>query len=137
MENEDRNLWRRARKQSPLIFKALDDFLKDHPGFSTWLRDQSGDVRNRLLEERARRSDPARIREKLDRIRSEARDLQEHPTGRSTIDPVAWITQADAIERGVRFAEVQDRNDRKRTLARLKVDADGLLRVFIEETRDN
>ena len=116
--------------------KELDTFLKAHPGVPTWLRGRLDDIRRRIDAVQKRRGDAARIRGMLDIIRTESRELAAHEGHRSATDPAAWIRRADTIDHRVRLAEVQDRPEQRRTLARLKAEADLLLADLIDATAD-
>jgi hypothetical protein len=79
-----------------------------------------------------RRGDAAKIRAILEIIRSEAREFEAQ--GLHRIDADSWIQRADTIERRVRLAEVLDERNRKKTLGRLRTEADALVADLIDAT---
>jgi hypothetical protein len=128
-------MWRFAVRNWPKILAAvgaLNAFLKEHPGVSTWLREQLDDIGKRVVAVQARRGDAARIRGMLDIIRDVAREWDAHQGDRSTADAAPWLRRADDIELGVRLAEKQARPDQKRTLVRLRAETDALLADLLQ-----
>jgi hypothetical protein len=112
--------------------KEVDTFLKEHPGVPTWVRGRFADIRRRIDAVQQRRGDAAKIRAILEIIRSEAREFEAQ--GLHRIEADSWIQRADNIERRVRLAEVLDERDRKKTLGRLRTEADALVADLIDAT---
>lgn len=114
-------------------FATVNLFLQRNPTISARVREQLEDIQKRLVALQHRRSDAGRIRGMLDIVRDVARELEAQDEG-SSVAAAAWLRRADTIERGVRLAEAQPRQEQKRTLARFKADAEALLAELVEAT---
>jgi hypothetical protein len=137
MEGDARGVSRFVAKNWPRVVVALKEvetFLKDHPEVPNRLRRQLDDIRKRLDAVQNLRGDAARIREMLNVVRSEARDLDGPGGTQSTAGAARWTSRADNIERRVRLAELQDQPAQKNTLAGLRAEAGVLIAELIDAT---
>ncbi len=122
--------WPRARE----AFKEVDAFLKDHPAVPLWFRGRVEDLRKRFEVAQLQRSDAGRIRATLEIVRTEVRGVQGQPDPALVVDPTSWLQRADNIERRVRLAEAQSKPEQRKTLARLRAEADALIADLIDES---
>jgi hypothetical protein len=115
-------------------FKEVDAFLKAHPDVPDWLRGRFEDIRKRIAEAQQRRSDAGKIRAMLEIVRVEARELEARGRHEPPIDAASWIRRADNLERRVRLAEHLNQPEQRKTLARLRAEADALVGELIDAT---
>lgn len=122
--------WPRARE----AFKEVDAFLKEHPAVPLWFRGRVEDLRKRFQAAQLRSSDAGRIRATLEIVRAEVQGGQSQPGSALVLDPVSWLQRADHIERRVRLAEAQSKPEQRKSMERLRAEADALIAALIDET---
>lgn len=108
---------------------VLIKFVTETPGIPDWFRDRLEDLPKRMSDVQKRRGDAAKIRGTLEIIRDVARDAE---TADERIDGAGYALRADRIERGVKLAETQDRQEQKVLLSRLSTDTNALLAEVLE-----
>lgn len=113
-----------ARKHWKAIGAALafiSKFVADHPEMPSWIRAQFDRIQKRLLKQIVKPTPEGRIAGMLEVVCDEARRA-----GRD-FDSAPWVDRADAIQRDLRLAKLQDRAARKQTLSRLREETDKLV----------
>ena len=111
---------------------AISAFVKQNPSLPAWAKERLSGVASQLDRVNKRRGDAEQIRGKLEIVRKEAEDVQSEAAGPSPDGSATWLQRANDIERALRLAEQQEKTAQKRTLTRLKADADALLAEVID-----
>ena len=118
-------------KQWPRIEMAarfIGPYLAAHPELSTQIRERLAGLGEQVRTAQRRRGDAEKIRGMLAIVRGTVADLErEHGEAAFRERTTVWLERANRIELAVRLAEAREPAEKKKSLARLRTETDGLV----------